>query len=213
MGLIFTSPLLTFLDLEITPSNQLIGWRTDHFDLSALINTETTICSVLGLGANSLSVFESAKSLGYCQNCSFYVRPTYNAISAIAGSSSTGYLSFGPGLSLYELVSASSSNANLSQSYTVSFYLRIPANYAPQTGSIGVIDIYDAFTNREIAGELLFTTNFNTGNNWTEFNLTLITGLVKSPSQSQLQFRVFWNEGTVDLDFSFIRFREFIGTN
>ena len=171
-----------------------IGWvtgnnTTDRNDPSSLINTETTVADVLGLGAGAHLSFEVGRApLSTPAPSSagkFFLRP-HNVLSAVVGLSPTGMMSYGPYMNLP------------AGSHTVDFYLRAPN----PTGDVAYVDINDATANTVLASQEVMGSELTTGNAWTRISVPVT---VASASDA-LEFRIAWR-GSTNLDAATIRVR------
>ena len=177
---------------EQVENGVFIGWLsgsdTDRVDPGSLINTETTACDVLGLGAGAKVSFEVGRTPLVTPPPSasgqFFLRP-HNVLSAVVGLSPVGLMSDGPNMPLP------------TGSYTADFYLRAPA----PTGSIALLEVIDATTNMTIPSHDAMASEMATGNVWTRISLPFTSG-----NGDNIDYRVTWH-GNANLDVSTIRIR------
>jgi hypothetical protein len=166
---------------EKNPEGDRLGWRTSTGE-HALINTETTSLAVLALGAHASWVLEP----GYEPLSSGAGNYTHEheTLSAHAGQSVPGHVSFGPFWTLAP------------GSYDVEFALRSSAERVDT--QLATLDVYDGTA--VVAAKVIEGADAPTGNQWRRYVLA-----AEIANTSNLtQFRVFWH-GAYDLDVGAIR--------
>ncbi len=165
--------------------SQLYGWISRINDPRTLINTETVAINVLALGAGGLAAYEAGVRPLLMNNKNFVMQP-YHALSAIAGTSQPGYMTYGP----YQ-------HQPLGMHW-VDFYMRA----SHPVDGMAQLDVYDASQGLIIAQRNVNASDLLLGNEWTRVSLPFITlNLV-----NKLEFRTWW-QGTTAMDIAYIQLR------
>ncbi len=164
----------------------LYGWITDIGSSTALMNTETIACNVLGLGSGGYAAYEAGHApLDMSSGGNYFVR-SYSALSAVTGLSSPGYMTYGP----YQHFATGT--------YTVDYYLRAPA----PTGTMAHLDIYDSNSGQILAQTSVTAAQMATKNQWTRISLPVTV----SNASISLELRTWWY-GTANMDVAYIQVR------
>ncbi len=159
-----------------------LGWRSDRNVSTSLINTETTAAAVLALGANARNVLEPGISpLSRCTTCSYFIRQQ-GMLSAVVGTSTVGYMVYGP-------------NWNLPVgNYAVEFNVRVPSYFE---AAIAYLDVTNGET--PLSSATVHGGNMPPYNRWKRVRLPFsVTGT------NSTQFRVYWYGG-VNFDVGQVR--------
>ena len=162
-----------------------IGWCTDRFDNTSLINTETTSCQVLGLGTGARYSYEAGQ--GPLTNPSGFVVQPYNALSAIKGESTPGPMIFGP-------------HATLPLgTYTVDWYMR---SAKPGKKLVVNLQVHEVLTDTFLGSLNVTASQFPADDQWGRYSVDFTI----TDTSNQLEYLVNWG-GQADLDVSTIRVR------
>jgi hypothetical protein len=173
------------LSYQETSGSRLLGWRSNVNDPNSLMNTESIVTNVLGLGAGAIHVFEAGQVPIQVDNNNYFARP-HHVLSAVKELSTPGYMTLGP-------------NQNYpTGKYAVDFFLRAP----DPLGTMATIDVFDSQTNQVLASQDVLADLLTNGNDWTRITIHYEV----SASDNRLEFRTYWH-GTANMDISAIRVR------
>lgn len=165
--------------------SNLYGWITDIGSSTALINTETIACNVLGLGSGGSVAYEAGQAPLNMSAGNYFVRP-YSALSAVVGLSSQGYMTYGP----YQHFATGA--------YTVDYYMRAPA----PSGTMAHLDIHDANSGQILAQTSVAAAQMASNNQWTRVSLPITV----TNASNSLEFRAWWY-ATANMDVASIQVR------
>ncbi len=185
-GVAIRSDMLSIQETDAATGAPL-GWRSDVTQAGSLMNIESLAVSVLGLGAGAAATFEPGV-LPMRADATFFVRP-HHVISAVAGMSSPGLLTDGPGLFV----------APSAQPYEASFFLRAPS----PTGTMAHLEIADELTGAVLASRDVAAADMAAANAWTRITLSFAP---PPAACNRIALRTRWT-GAANLDAGPIRVR------
>jgi hypothetical protein len=186
---------IQIMDSSLTTlsSGPFYGWTSDAAGGNSLMNTESVSTNVLGLGANALFSYEIGRDpLKKDEHGNYFLR-SHNVLSGVEGLSHSGYLSYGPYVTLtsgeYHLELFFRSGSLTSTSSTLSTVLL-------------KVDVYDSKNGVILVQKDIVGKEFALSNQWKSISLSFQV----TNSANSLEFRV-WYEGKENIDVSHLRIK------